>query len=572
MQGKGYVSHKTSYGCKILSTLRSHAGHATGVRFCYSERVSALRKTAVSIALTCFSYAAICAVPPKPKPKLVVAIIIDQFRYDYLTRFHSDYHGGLDQLLNQGADFTNAFYAQAPTVTAVGHSIFMSGAMPAVSGIVGNAWYDRDEGQIVTSVCDWDVRTVGGTQAVKGKKCTDSDPASPRRFLVTTVGDELRAAHGNSKTIGISLKARAAILPSGHSAKGAYWFDDASGNFISSSFYMDQLPSWADEFNGKALAKGYTDRKWDGFPKWDFHTSSGSKEPYSKLPASPWGNELVEQFAEQALGGEKLGQRGDTDLLTVSFSSNDHVGHAVGPDAPEVRDMAIRTDQLLAKLFRRIDQAVGMANVVVVLSADHGVAPAPSQSRLNKLPGGYLTGNIDDAVTTALNQRFGNNTWLIAEAGETSLYFNREVVGRVKDSEGHIVTENDAFEVAKQALFMNSQLHVARIYSRSQLDNGVAGDFIAQAEMNGYFPRRSGDMNLVFEPGYLPGRSGTTHFSPYAYDRHVPVLFMGPGIKAGRYDGTIQPNDIAPTLATMLDVQTPSGSSGRVLAEMLKAQ
>ncbi len=516
----------------------------------------------------------LCAgAPPaqtKPKPKLVVAIIIDQFRYDYLTRFRSDYHGGLDQLLNHGADFTNAFYAQVPTVTAVGHSIFMSGAMPAVSGIVGNAWYDRDEGQIVTSVCDWDVKTIGGAEAAKGKKCTDADPASPKRFLVTTIGDELRVAHKDSKVIGVSLKPRAAILPSGHQANGAYWFDDVSGNFVSSSFYMDRLPGWANEFNDKKLGTSYTDRKWDGFPKWDFHAAAGSKTPFAKLPASPWGNELIEQFAEQALAGEKLGQRGTTDLLTISFSSNDYVGHAVGPDAPEVRDMAIRTDQLLAKLFRRIDGTLGMGNVVVVLSADHGVAAAPTQDRLDKMPGGYLTTDIDAAVTEALNRRFGKNEWLIAEAGETSLYFNRDVLGKAKDTDGHMVTEQEAFETAKQTLFAIKDLHISRVYSRSQLENGIAGDFIATAEMNGYFPRRSGDVNLVFEPGYVPGTHGTSHFSPYAYDRHVPVLFMGPGIRAGRYDGTIQPNDIAPTLATMLEVQTPSGSSGRVLTEMLE--
>src|SRR5581483_3021668 len=180
-----------------------------------------------------------------PKPKLVVGIIIDQFRYDYLTRFRGDYHGGLDQLMTQGADFTNAFYAQVPTVTAVGHSIFLSGAMPSVSGIVSNAWYDRDEQKVVTSVCDWSVRTVGGDQPERGTKCTDADPASPKRLLVTTVGDELRNANGDSKVIGISIKARAAILPSGHRAAGAYWLDDVSGNFISSTFYMDELPAWA---------------------------------------------------------------------------------------------------------------------------------------------------------------------------------------------------------------------------------------------------------------------------------------------------------------------------------------
>jgi predicted AlkP superfamily pyrophosphatase or phosphodiesterase len=497
-----------------------------------------------------------------PKPKLVVAVIVDQFRYDYLTRFRQDYHGGLDRLLTRGADFTNAFYAQVPTVTAVGHTIFLSGAMPAVSGIINNAWYDRDEKKGVTSVCDWSVKTVGGHQEEPAAKCTDSDPASPKRLLVTTLGDELRDAHEESKVIGISIKARGAILPSGHRAAGAFWFDDVTGNFVTSSFYMDALPPWAAEFNEKKLPAQFVTRKWDGFPTWNFQAAAGAA-PYTNLLASPWGNELIELFAESAITGEKLGQHGATDLLTVSFSSNDYVGHRVGPDAPEVHDMAIRTDQLLGKLFEAIDRSVGMGNVIVVLSADHGVASTPEHDRTAKLPGGYLFADVEDAVSNALVRKFGKADWLIPGAGETALYFDRETLS------GKGVSEEDLDRVAKDAIFAIPQLHVARVYTRNQLDNGVSGDFIAQAEMNGYFPRRSGDLHIVFEPGYMSGTSGTTHFSPYAYDRHVPVLFMGPGIKPGRYDEIIQPNDIAPTLATMLDIQTPSGSSGRVLTEML---
>jgi predicted AlkP superfamily pyrophosphatase or phosphodiesterase len=502
-----------------------------------------------------------------PKPKLVVGIMVDQFRYDYLTRFRSEYHGGLDRLMSQGAVFTNAFYAHIPTVTAVGHSIFMSGAMPAVSGIVGNAWYDRQEAKLVTSVCDWDVAIVVGHSEQKAAKCTDSDPSSPKRLVVSTVGDELRDAHEDSKVIGISIKARSAILPSGHRATGAYWFDDISGNFITSTFYMHELPGWAKSFNDRKLPDKYVDRKWEGFPKWNFRASSTSKAPYEKLPAGPWGNELIEQFAEQALTGEKLGQREATDLLTVSFSSNDYVGHAVGPDAPEVRDMAIRTDQLLAKLFALINQQVGLSNVVVVLSADHGVAPLPDRDKADKMPGGYVSVSFEKVVENALTARFGQAEWLVP-AGETNLYLNRPAIQNAKTAAGKSITEDDVYRVAKDALLSAPELHVARVYTREQLDNGIPGDFIARAAMSGYYPKRSGDISIVLEPNYVPGNHGTSHFSPYAYDRHVPVLFLGPGIKPGRYNNTIEVNDIAPTLATMLEIQTPSGSSGRVLAEM----
>ncbi len=239
------------------------------------------------------------------------------------------------------------------------------------------------------------------------------------------------------------------------------------------------------------------------------------------------------------------------------------MGHAVGPDAPEVRDMAIRTDRLLGKLFRFINEKVGMKDVVVVLSADHGVAAAPKHDEEAKTPGGYVTADVEEAVQNALTRKFGKGDWLIPGGGETSLYLNREALANAK------ISEEDVYRAAREALLATPGLHVARVYSRDQLADGVAGDFIAKAEVNGFYPKRSGDLHVVFDSGYMPGRSGTTHFSPYAYDRHVPVLFMGPGIRPGRYSGTIEVNDIAPTLATLLDIQTPSGSSGRVLTEAL---
>ncbi len=508
-------------------------------------------------------FAALGRPEDKPKPKLVVAIVIDQFRHDYLTRFRTDYHGGLDYLMKNGANLSNAYYAQVPTVTAVGHSIFLSGAMPAVSGIVGNSWYDRDEAKIVTSVCDWRFKTVGGLEETQGSKCGDSDPASPNRFLVDTLGDELRNAHETSKVVGISIKARGAILPSGHRALGAFWFNDKDGNFVTSSFYTDKLPAWADDFNTKKLAEKYVDQPWPEFPSRHFRPSSAGA-PYSLLPASPWGNELIEQFAEAAFKGEKLGQRGVTDLLTVSFSSNDYVGHAVGPDAPEVRDMAIRVDQQLGKLFHLLDETVGMKNVLVVLTADHGVAPTGDVDAQRKIPGGYFTANVESAAQSALEQRFGKADWLIPGSGETVLYLNAEAL---KKSQASVDEIN---QTVCDALLSNPQLHVARVYTRKQLLNGLTGDFIAQAVMNGFNTRRSGDFFVIFEPNYIPGSKGTTHFSPYGYDRHVPLLFAGPGIRIGEFRSAAIINDVAPTLANMLDIEPPSGSSGRILDEILK--
>jgi predicted AlkP superfamily pyrophosphatase or phosphodiesterase len=528
-----------------------------------------------AVALLLLPVLPLAAQTAAARPKLVVGIVIDQFRYDYLTRFRAKYHGGgLERLLKEGAVFTNAYYGQSPTVTAVGHSIFMSGAMPATSGIVGNTWYDRAEGQVVTSVCDWNEQTVGGQQGAKGPKCTDGDPASAKRLLVSTLGDELRNASEDSKVIGISIKSRSAIMPAGHRANAAYWFDDVTGNFISSTYFIAELPGWARDFNTQKLAAQYVEKKWDGFPQWDFHAEPGSAGLFSKLPASPWGNELIERFAEQAIRGEQLGQRGATDLLTISFSSNDYVGHRVGPDAPEVEDMSARTDELLGRLFRLLDEKVGLANVVVALTADHGVAPAPAKDeaaqKVRRMPGGYIHGNPEDVVRSALVERFGKADWLIPGGGETSIYLNTKTLAEFKTADGGHVDRREVFRVARDALLAATALHVARVYTSDELATGVTGDFVAQAFNNGFYPRRSGDLMLVFDPYFIPGAGGTTHFSPWGYDRHVPVIFFGFGIRPGRYNETIEVNDIAPTLATLLDIETPSGSSGRVLAEILK--
>jgi len=229
--------------------------------------------------------------------------------------------------------------------------------------------------------------------------------------------------------------------------------------------------------------------------------------------------------------------------------------------------MAIRVDQLLAKLFRTIDSKVGLKNTIIVLSADHGVAPKPDEK--GKMPGGYFTAKAENVVSAALSKQFGKGNWVIPGGGESALYLNYETLANAKSPDGKPVTLGDVSAVARRAIFETKDLHAARVYSREQMDNGVNGDYIAQAEMNGYYPARSADLFIIYEPYFMPGSNGSTHYTPYAYDRHVPVLFMGPGIKPGEYNTTVAPNDIAPTLATMISTQTPSGSGGKVLTEML---
>ena len=372
----------------------------------------------------------------------------------------------------------------------------------------------------------------------------------------------MRNRDENTRVIGVSLKARSAILPSGHRANGAYWFDDITGSFISSSYYFDDLPQWVKDFNGKKLAADYVKRQWDGFPRWNF--ISTTTRPYDKIPASPWGNELIEGMAEAAIVSEKLGQRDSTDLLTVAFSSNDYVGHAVGPDAPEVRDMSIRTDQLLGQLFALIDQKVGLDKTLVVLSADHGVAPTPEMQKKRKLPGGYVLAKADDQVQSALAAKFGKGDYVLPGAAENALYLNDKTLRDKK------IDLDVATRAAADAILAVPQIHASRVYTREQLLFGGRGDQITTAMLNGFHPGRSADLVIVYDPYYLPGGGrGTTHFSPWIYDSHVPVLFFGAGVKAGTYRRIITVNDIAPTLAAALDVELPSGAFGNVLPEIV---
>jgi predicted AlkP superfamily pyrophosphatase or phosphodiesterase len=497
------------------------------------------------------TFAFISAAAESPKPKLVLTIVVDQFRYDYLTRFRAGYNGGLEDLLTKGAVFTNARYIHFPTVTAVGHSTVLSGSLPAVSGIIANEWYDRESKTNVTSVSDPKETLLGAT----------GEASSPHRFLVSTVGDELRTVNTNSKVIGISLKDRSAILPAGHMANGAYWFDNKSGAFVSSTFYFKELPGWVKDFNGTHPADKYAGTEWMGKK----FAPSGEKLNES-LAASPWGNELIEAFTEQAVASEQLGKRGITDILAVSFSSNDYVGHAVGPDDPQVQDMAIRTDLLLRKLFAYLDKQVGMKDVLVVFTADHGVSPVPEVSKQRKLGAGRIpSASVEKPVEAALEAKFGPGPWIekVVDGG-TMYYLNLALI-----IEKHL----DRAEVDRVAADAARAVpHIFRAYTREQIMNGQTGaDISGRAVANGFYPSRCGDVIVIQEPYWLfGGGAGTTHGTPFGYDTHVPVIFMGPGIKPGSYYGNIAVNDIAPTLATLLSVEIPSGAAGRVLSEIFK--
>jgi predicted AlkP superfamily pyrophosphatase or phosphodiesterase len=496
------------------------------------------------------------------KPKLVLAVIIDQFRYDYLLRFRNEYNAGLARLLDHGAVFTEARYIHAVTVTAVGHSTFLSGAPPSVSGIIANEWYDRDLEQSVTSVFDPNTKVVGGIPGAIG--------SSPRRLLVSTVADELKMREGDSKVIGVSIKDRAAILPAGHMADAAYWYDSDSNHWVTSTFYRPDLPAWVLQLNDEKVYARHLGESWLPFDARDesapaFCTMvAGIAVRYcGGLEATPWGNEMIEQFAERAIGGENLGHHSGTDILTVSFSSNDYVGHAVGPDDDAVRDISIRTDRLLGKLMDYAERQAGAGNTLVVLTADHGVAPLPELNQARKMPGGRLSEtHLTQTITNALNKRFGTGKWLMPGTVLNS-YLNLGLIQSRK---------LDAAEVERVAAdAAMTEKNISRVYTRHDLLAGrIQQDSIGRAQTLSFYGPRSGDVFILPEPYYLIEATGTSHGTPYDYDTHVPVIFYGPQIKPGEFHENISVNDIAPTLSRLLGVETPSGSIGHVLSEIFE--
>lgn len=494
----------------------------------------------------------VCSLPAAEKPKLVIAIAADQFRYDYLMRFRSEYTGGLQQLLTKGAVMANANLEHYPTVTAIGHATYLSGAYPSFSGIIGNDWYDRESGKTITSVSDEKRQLVGATGAA----------ASPHRLLVSTVGDELKMATGGAaRVIGISLKDRSAILPVGRRADGAYWFDNASGHFVTSTWYMQTLPRWVETFNEEEHWRKYANKVWAKTRK----LPEAGPKLASAVYNSPFGNELLQMFAEQALRNEKLGQRDTTDLLAISFSSNDAVGHAYGPEAPEVREVTLETDRVLGQLFKTVDKLVGMQNVLVIFTTDHGVAPVPEKLVEAKMPGGRTTtAAVYGKLQGELEKRFGPGNWILATAG-SSPYLN------------HALMKERKLDPAQVRQFVADILYetplVLRVYTREQLLAGsVPTDRFSQRVLRGYNPRRSGDVEVLLEPYWIRGATVATHGTPYSYDAHIPLIFMGRGIRPGRYHQEVALNDVAPTLSSILEVEIPSGSSGRVLDEILVGQ
>jgi len=494
-----------------------------------------------------------------PAVRLVLLIAVDQFRPDYLSRFGPP-QAGFRTLLTRGAVFTSAYLEHGITVTAVGHSTMLTGATPAVSGIIENAWYERSTRTTVESITDATVQIVGaGNSGGTG--------ASPRRLLVPTLGDQIKMASQATpgtpqapRVIGISLKDRSAILPAGHAADAAYFL--RGGRFVTSTYYRPALPAWVEEVNARRIADGYAGKQW---------AFEGGAHPYpasagaaldAAVAASPAGNELVLAMATSALEHEQLGQRGVTDVLTVSFSANDSVGHTYGPDSPEVRDITYQTDRQLQRLLDEVERRVGLRQTLIAFTADHGVAPRPEVSTALRIPGGRFAATlVYDAIESALAAKYGAGPW-IEKASLPNVYLD---LARI-DAKGV-----DRAEVRRIAAEAASAIpHVARVYTRDAILSGaVPREPISERITRGYHRDRSGDLHVLLEPHWVAGGTGATHGTPYGYDAHVPLILMGPGIVPGRYRDRAALNDLAPTLAAVIEVEPPSGAQGRVLSEAL---
>jgi predicted AlkP superfamily pyrophosphatase or phosphodiesterase len=519
------------------------------------------------------------------KPKLVVGIVIDQMRWDYLFRFKNIFkaNGGFNRLMNEGFNCNNTFIPYTPTVTAAGHTCVYTGSVPGIHGITGNAWYDKDLGRNVYCSEDKSVVGVGGKDEVIGQM-------SPKNMLTTTITDELRmSSNFASKVIGIALKDRGSILPAGHSANAAYWYDGKSGNFITSTYYMKSLPTWVNNFNDRKLVDSLYKLNWStslskeqylalatddqkdyeakpfgkeqlGFP-YDFSKFIG--KDFSKISTTPYGNTLTTEMAKAALLAEKLGKRNETDFLAISYSSPDYIGHSFGPNSWEIVDNYARLDVELGNFFDFLDKEVGKGQYTIFLTADHAVAHVAGFMKENKLP----AGTIDEEagvknVNKKLKEVFGADS-LILSNYNYQLTLNKASIKR---------NEIDREKLVEWIIEHFSKVEgIARVFEVDELMETPLNHTIKERIANGYYPSRSGDIQLIFKPGYMDGKNtGTTQGLWNPYDSHIPLLWYGWGVKKGSSHKEVYMTDIAPTLAALLKIQMPNGCVGKVIDEVLK--
>lgn len=513
------------------------------------------------------------------QPKLIVGIVIDQMRYDYLTRYGNQYStGGFQRFFVQGFVYQNHNYNYVPTVTGCGHASIYTGTTPAINGIIGNEWYDKVTKKDVYCAEDNSVQPIG-TDSKDSKR-------SPVLMLTTTIGDQLRFHTAmQSKVIGISIKDRGAILPAGHRASAAYWYDAASGNFVTSSYYETALPEWVQDFNNKKLAEKYLDQTWDLLRPASQYAEPDDlpyEKPYKGLTRSvfpydlhklradnglgliastPFGNTLLADFAIATIEGEHLGQNTVPDMLAISFSSPDYMGHQFGPQSREIHDMYLRLDLELKRLFDYLDKTIGMNNVVVFLTADHGVADIPLYEQSNTSY--YSENKIKSQLNQALKSQFGIDS-IIENVSNLQIFLDHSLISDKK------IPEAALLQICKDNL--NALQGISAVIGSGELGSYPLPAIQTELLRNGYNPKRSGDILLIAQPGWISDyaiKGGTTHGSLYTYDTHVPMLWMGWHIPKGMSYQRTETPDIAVTLASLIGCIAPNGATGMPMYQLL---
>lgn len=522
----------------------------------------------------------------KQKPKLVIGIVIDQMRYDYLTRYWDKYgEGGFKKIINEGFNCKNANYNYMPTYTGPGHASIYTGTTPENHGVIANSWYNKKLDSYTYCTEDKGVHTVG-SKSKKGKM-------SPKNLLSTTITDELKlATNHKGKVIGMSIKDRGAILPAGHQADAAYWFEGGDvGQWISSSFYMKELPMWVQKVNEKNNPDKYLNTKWETLYPIESYTESiadnnkyegtfkgeispvfphnlpalrDSNHNYSLIKSTPFGNTILKELALSAIREEELGKDEFTDFLAISFSSPDYIGHQYGPMSVEVEDTYLRLDKDIEEIVSYLESNFEKEEVLIFITADHGAVNVPQYLMDNNMPAGYFKLNAFKlGLKNFLQEKYKTDS-IVANVSNYQVFLNHNFIR--KNNLNRIAIENDV------ARFGLTQDGVSKVVTASSLRATEFTERILANAQKGYHQVRSGDVLFILESGWIPSgyTTGTTHGSPYSYDTHIPLLWYGAGVKKGESDEFIVIPDIAATVSALLEIQMPSACTGIPIQQVLK--
>ncbi len=519
---------------------------------------------------------------PNRAVKLVLVISVDQMRFDYLTRLGSLYKGGLRRLLDRGAVFSKAMVHHANTDTGPGHAVILSGRHPSSTGIIADRWFDTSSKRTILLVEDPKYSALGGR----------GGSYSPSQFIGTSLGDALKEKSPKSRVVAVSLKERCAILMAGHRGDAAYWYEPAAGNFVTSTYYMNQAPAWLEQWNRQRFADRYAGQLWtrllpdaklyekyagrdDVEGEWDRrdirfpHRIRGNPPEsrfYDDLRRTPFADEMTLDLALEALKGHELGKDESTDILAVGFAAMDVIGHTYGANSQEVMDQLLKLDQTLEKLFQEVEKSVGLAHTLVVLTSNHGALPLVEVLQDKGLDARRSSpSDLESAVQKELGTRFPAISGLIAHYDAPNFYLDEAVMER------HQLRREDVEATITKAL-LSTDL-VEAVYTHSQmLSSKQSTDPYVQLFRNSFYQPRSPHLMVRLKRYvYLNDRmGGTGHGSPYDYDRHVPIIFMGPRVKPGKYASPCGLEDIAPTLARLLSFDYPRERGSRLLLEMIR--